>query len=90
MGDQLIDEVSIVRHAVLGQINLDLGARTLCCGCAVAHSDCDLRCSMKKPNLFAAIWGFWHTSGSGRQLAAGWAHQRAQSLPQRVVPGHGL
>ena len=96
MGDQLIDEVSIVPPTLLvsGTLNLDLGARTLALRAwPSAHSDCDLTVFDEKTGtLFAGDLVFLvHTpvlDGSIR----GWlgAVDELGALPaQRVVPGHG-
>ena len=96
MGNQLIDEVSIVPPTLLvsGTLNLDLGARTLVLrGWPAAHSDCDLTVLDEKTGtLFAGDLVFLaHTPVLDGSLR-GWlgALDELGSLPaQRVVPGHG-
>jgi len=96
MGDQLIDEISIVPPTLLvsGTLNLDLGSRTLILRAwPAAHSDCDLTVlDEKSGTLFAGDLVFLaHTpvlDGSIR----GWLSAIGElgALPaQRVVPGHG-
>jgi len=96
MGNQLIDEVSIVSPTLLvsGTLNLDLGARTLVLRAwPAAHSDCDLTVLDEKTGtLFAGDLVFLaHTPVLDGSLR-GWlgAIGELGALPaQRVVPGHG-
>jgi quinoprotein relay system zinc metallohydrolase 2 len=96
MGDQLIDEVSIVPPTLLvsGTLNLDLGARTLVLRAwPAAHSDCDLTVlDQKTGTLFAGDLVFLaHTPVLDGSLR-GWlgAIGELSALPaQRAVPGHG-
>ncbi len=96
MGDELIDEVSIVPPTLLtsGALNLDLGARSITVRAwPAAHSDCDLTVfDEKSKTLFAGDLVFLtHTpvlDGSIR----GWLGVLGElaALPaRRVVPGHG-
>jgi quinoprotein relay system zinc metallohydrolase 2 len=96
MGDQLIDEISIVPPTLLvtGTLNLDLGARTLVLRAwPAAHSDCDLTVLDEKTGtLFAGDLVFLaHTPVLDGSLR-GWldAIGELNALPaQLVVPGHG-
>jgi quinoprotein relay system zinc metallohydrolase 2 len=96
MGDQLIDEISIVPPTLLvsGTLHLDLGARTLVLRAwPAAHSDCDLTVLDEKTGtLFAGDLVFLaHTPVLDGSLR-GWlgAIGELSALPaQRVVPGHG-
>jgi quinoprotein relay system zinc metallohydrolase 2 len=96
MGDQLIDEVSIVRptQLVSGTLNLDLGGRTLVLRAwPAAHSDCDLTVLDEKTGtLFAGDLVFLAHAPVLDGSLRGWlgAIGELSALPaQRVVPGHG-
>jgi quinoprotein relay system zinc metallohydrolase 2 len=96
MGEQLIDEVSLVPPTLLvsGTLNLDLGARTLVLRAwPAAHSDCDLTVLDEKTGtLFAGDLVFLaHTPVLDGSLR-GWLGVLGElsALPaQRMVPGHG-
>jgi len=96
MGDELIDEVSIVPPSLLvsGTLKLDLGRRSLVLRAwPAAHSDCDLTALDEKTGtLFAGDLVFLaHTPVLDGSLR-GWlgAIGELSALPaQRVVPGHG-